>query len=313
MQDDATVEDGSPVAIVGAGAVGTPLARRLVTCGYPVGAILSRDRASARTLADRVGAVGADEWTALPADVRLVLICVPDDAISSVAEALAAVNHPWTETLVGHTSGARTSEVLRPLSDQGAALFSFHPLQTFAPETPPEAFEDIVIGVEGESDAIPAARALARALGARPIVLSGRDKTLYHCAAALASNGLVALMAVVQEVFSAANMDGDVDSVGELVAPLVRQTWANLEAAPPEQVLTGPVARGDRATVAAHLEALAEETPQFIPLYAALSTEMTRLAVRSGQLEDEAAEELRQMLQKVLRRSSDGAGSTPSH
>lgn len=313
MQENTAVEGGSPVAVVGAGAVGTALACRLATCGYPVRAILSRDPSSARALADRVGAVGADEWTALPADVRLVLICVPDDAISSVAEALAAVDHPWAGTLAGHTSGARTSDALRSLSERGAATFSFHPLQTFASGTPPEAFEEIVIGVEGESDAVSAATALARALGARPVVLSGGDKVRYHCAAALASNGLVALMAVVEEVFSTANMDGDVDSVGELVAPLVQQTWANLEAAPPESVLTGPVARGDQATVAAHLDALAEETPQFIPLYAALSTEMTRLAVRSGQLEGEAAEDLLQMLQNALRGSSDGAGPALSH
>lgn len=307
MEDDAAFEEASPVAIVGAGAVGTALARRLSTCGYTVRTILSRTAADAEALAGRVGASGAsDDWAALSADVRLVLICVPDDAIGAVADALAAVSHPWGRTVVGHTSGAHTAEALAPLARKGAATLSFHPLQTFAPGTPPEAFDDIAIGVEGDTEGVEAGRALAEALGARPVVLTARGKALYHCAAALASNGLVALMAVVEELLAAAEVDGEDPSVADLMGPLVRQTWANLEEAPPEGVLTGPVARGDADTVGAHLDALRTEAPHLLPLYAALSTEMTRVAVRGGQVDGDTAEALLQMLQKTLQSSSDG-------
>lgn len=306
MEDDAPFDTASPVAVVGAGAVGTALARRLVTGGVPVRAVLSRTVADAQALADRVGApLASDQWTALPEDVRLVMLCVPDDALPAVAEALAAVDHPWGRTIVGHTAGARTAEVLAPLAHEGAATLSFHPLQTFTTDTPPEAFDDITIGVEGDPDAVAAGKALARALGARPVVLTARAKALYHCAAALASNGLVALMAVVEELLAAADVEADDQSAATLMAPLVKQTWANLEAAPPEGSLTGPVARDDEDTVAAHLDALEETAPHLLPLYAALSTEMTRVAVRGGQLDGDAAENLLQMLQKTLRSSSD--------
>ncbi|MFB6279324.1 MAG: Rossmann-like and DUF2520 domain-containing protein [Salinibacter sp.] len=284
----------SPVAIVGAGAVGTPLARGLRSCGYPVAAVLSRGKGAARALADRVGAPVADTvGEALPATVRLVILCVPDDAIASVAEALAEVDHPWPDTIAAHTSGAKTAAALAPLAQQGAATMSAHPMQTFAPDTPPEAFEDIVVGLEGDERALAAGETLARALGAQPVRLTPEEKVRYHCAAVLASNGLVALMGVVDEVFGGTQEKaGGTSSPVDLVGPLVEQTWANLDDGSPEEVLTGPVQRGDEETLRAHLDALRAETPHLVPLYAALSTEMVRTAVRGGDLSPSGAEEL---------------------
>lgn len=310
MQD---ADDSPPVAIVGAGAMGTTLARALVACGYRVQAVLSRRADDARALADRVGApVATSSWDALPTEVRLVLACVPDDAIPPVAEALAALDHPWPETIVAHTSGARTAAALAPLSREGAATLSFHPLQTFAPETPPDAFEGIVVGLEGDDRAVAAGETLARALGARPVRLTAGDKVRYHCAAALASNGLVALMAVVEEVFAAAEGEnGPRAAPTELVGPLVEQTWANLERGSPEGALTGPVARGDEDTVRAHLDTLADATPHLVPLYVALSTEMVRIAVRGGTLSADQAEALLGTLREAAE-ASTGDESPPA-
>lgn len=300
MTDDASAESASPTAIIGAGAVGTALARRLEARSGSVDAIISRNPTSAQALAQRVGAtVGAADWATLPADVRLVMVCVPDDAIGGVAEALASLSHPWERTVVAHTSGARTSEALAPLAREDAATMSFHPLQTFAPGASPDVFDDIVIGIEGASPAVSAGKGLARTLGARPVVLTRRGKVLYHCAAALASNGLVALMSVVQEVFGAAELE-EAPPVADLVGPLVEQTWANLSTTSPEGVLTGPVARGDDATVQAHLERLGDAAPHLVPVYAALSTEMLRVAVRGGHVDGDAAERILKVLQDAL-------------
>jgi predicted short-subunit dehydrogenase-like oxidoreductase (DUF2520 family) len=293
------------MAIVGAGAVGTTLARGLRLCGYPVEAVLSRSADDAQALGDRVGAaVTRSDWEALPSTVRLVWICVPDDVIASVAEALSGLDHPWGETVVAHTSGAETAAALAPLGRQGAATMSFHPMQTFTPDTPPKAFEDIVVGLEGDERAVGVGETLARALGARPVRLTAGEKVRYHCAAALASNGLVALMGAVEEVFgtSQETLEGASSSV-DFVRPLVEQTWGNLEEGSPEGALTGPVQRGDEETLRAHLDALMAETPHLVPLYAALSTEMVRIAVRSGDLSSTGAEELLE----VLRGAADAA------
>lgn len=305
--------DHPPVALVGAGAVGSVLARRLVDSGYRIETVLSRRSTDAQALADRVGASAAGSLDeGVPPSVRLVMVCVPDDAIRSVAKSLASLDHPWHETLVAHTSGAHTAQILSPLSEHGADLLSFHPLQTFTPDTPPSAFESIVIGIEGTTQAQAAGETLAQALGARPVRLSAEDKVRYHSAAALASNGLVALMSVVQEVFDTAEVEAS--TALDLIGPLVEQTLANLQEAPPEEELTGPVARGDVETVEAHLEELSSTVPHLIPLYVALSTEMTRIAERGGQIDAEQAETLLETLQKTLKASTIGTNScTPLH
>lgn len=309
MPDSTDPSTASPIAFVGAGAVGTTFARGLRRCGYAVEAVLSRTVEDAEALAERVGASVADSsWDALPAAVRLVAVCVPDDAITPVAEALAAVDHPWSETIVAHTSGARTAAALAPLAREGAATMSFHPLQTFAPNTSPDAFEDIVVGLDGDDRAVAAGQTIARALGARPVRLAPEEKARYHCAASLASNGLVALMAAVEEVFAGAGpVTEGPSSALDLVGPLVEQTWANLERGSPEGELTGPVARGDDDTVQAHLEALVAETPHLVPLYTALSTELVRVAVRGGHLAPAQAETLLNTLREAAETASDSA------
>jgi len=308
--------DDTPIAIIGAGAVGTVLARALVANGHRVEAVLSRTVASAQALADRVGApVVESSWEALPPSVRLVWICVPDDAITSVAAALAAIDHPWPDTIVAHTSGAQTAAALAPLGEQGAATVSFHPLQTFTDETVPDAFEDIVVGLEGDDRAVAAGEMVAQSLGARPVRLSSEGKALYHAAAALASNGLVALLAVVEEIFAAsAHTTGSSELGLDAVRPLLQQTLENVQRTRPEGALTGPVARGDDETLQAHLEALSAQTPHLVPLYASLSTELVRVAVRGGHLSAEQAETLLHTLQAATDAASDDeTPSAPSH
>lgn len=304
-----------PAAIVGAGAVGTVLANRLVDRGIRVSAVLSRTGSEARDLANRVGAdVGTDTWTSLPKTVRLVLICVPDENIPTVADALSRVDHPWDKTIVAHTSGARTAEALTPLQQLGAAAASLHPLQTFTPKTSPEVFENTVIGIEGDEAAVAAGTSLARTIGARPLPLSARDKVLYHCAATLASNGFVALMGAVQELLTAVDVHDSGIDAANLMAPLITETWSNLQATSPEDALTGPVARDDRETVTAHMNALADEYPHLVSLYASLSGQMARIAERGGKLNSDSASDLHDALTLACLNSARGDDSTrPLH
>lgn len=292
-----------PAAIVGAGAVGTALARRMAACGYPVAAVLSRRSAAAQALADHVQApVASAHWADLPADVRSVVLCVPDDAIADVARQLSTVTHDWPATIVAHTSGAHTAAALEALDAAGSAVMSFHPLQTFTPESPPSVFEGIYVGIEGDALAVAWGRQLAEVLGATPVVIKAAAKTRYHLAASMASNGLVALMGVVEEVVASAGIEA---APGALVRPLVEQTWRNLQGGRPHEVLTGPVSRGDEDTVTAHAEALIAHARHLLPVYAALSTEMVRLAVRGGQLDPDRAEALMDRLHTALQSSSD--------
>ncbi len=292
------------VAIIGAGAVGRVLAQRLVQCGYAVSAVLSRSEAEAAALAQQVNApVGTDDMAALPFQVPLVVLCVPDDAIAPVARRLAALERPWDTIAVAHTSGAHSATALDPLADCGAATFSLHPMQTITTDSDSDALDGIYFGLEGQAQAVAQAVVLVRDLGAQALTVPSAAKTRYHLAGVLASNGLVALMGLVNEVLASVGIDPD-DS-GALMGPLIQNTWANLAASSPDDALTGPVKRGDLGTVVAHLDELATHLPHLLPTYAALSNEMVRLAVRSGQLSADQAEPLLNALHDALHRGDD--------
>ena len=288
-----------PVAIVGAGAVGVALARRLAQTGFNVAAIISRRTQPAEMLAEDVGASVATTRAAdLPSEVRAVFAAVPDDAIAGVAAELVRVDHDWTQTVVAHTSGALASVVLAPLEEAGAPVLSFHPMQTFTSQTAPSAFDGIYVGLEGSAGAVAYGDAVARQMGATPFHLTPESKTSVHCAAALASNGLVALISVVREVLGTAGLDPS-EATG-VVEPLVEQTWSNLKSDDPQTVLTGPVARGDRGTVQAHVDALYDTAPHLLPVYAALATEQTRVAVQAGRLAPDPARAVLDVLHEAL-------------
>lgn len=293
-----------PAAVVGAGAMGTALARRLRNAGYPVAAVLSRSGRSAQELAATVGAaVASSEKNALPARVTLVLLCVPDGQVRPVARTLAATDHPWPRCLVAHTSGALPAAALAPLAEEGATTLSFHPLQAFAETTSPEAFEGIYVGLEGAEDAVAAGRALAEALGARPLVLPEAAKARYHLAASMASNFLVTLMGLAGDILDEATADSreiDAPSGVEALRPLLAGTMRNLQDAPPSAALTGPLARGDEDTVAAHLEVLRTHHPGVLPAYAALATETIQQAARADRLSPETADRLLSRLAEAM-------------
>jgi predicted short-subunit dehydrogenase-like oxidoreductase (DUF2520 family) len=290
---------GRAIAVIGAGAVGSSLARRLSLRNLQIAAILSSREAPARELADAVGArVASTRLEDLPEVVQAVFLCVPDDEIAAVASKLADVVHAWPRTIVAHTSGALPADVLRPIAKKGAAVLSFHPMQTFPEPHHPDGFRGIHIGVEGHDDAVAYGEAIAERIGANPIRLTSAEKTRVHCAAALASNGLTALVAVVREIMGDAGLSGD--TAMSVVAPLIDQTWENLVSTDPEVALTGPIVRGDAGTIQDHIDALRESLPHLIPLYGALATEQIRVAVRSGRLEPDAAGAILNVVQDAV-------------
>jgi predicted short-subunit dehydrogenase-like oxidoreductase (DUF2520 family) len=231
------------IAIVGAGRAGSSLARAAKRAGLDV------------TLAGRDGAAAACRR----ADAAL--LCVPDDAIADACAALGA-DPP---ALVGHVSGASTLEVLAAATGRGAEAFSLHPLQTF-PDTATEV-AGMPCAVAGSSlEAERFATELGHALDMRPFEVPEESRAAYHAAASIASNLLVALEESAAELLERAG----VEDARELLAPLVLQTAANWADRGPD-ALTGPIARGDAATVERHLEAIADLAPELRAAYEALA------------------------------------------
>lgn len=296
----AAFNDPRPAAtVVGAGAMGRVLALRLRERGYPVLAVISQTRASAESLATTVEArIASDSLHDLPAESRLVACCIPDGKVAEVAGRLGRVAHPWRKTVVLHTSGALPASALGPVADEGARVLSFHPLQALTRTSDPSALDGVYAGIEGEAPALAAGIELAVGLGMRYLILSADSKPRYHLAASIASNFLVTLQSVAQQLFQ--SLDIDRETAQEVMAPLVRGTLDNLAASTPEDALTGPILRGDLETVHKHGLALRRFTPHLVPLYASLAMETVTLAVRSSRLDPSRAEEMIALLDKMI-------------
>ena len=293
-------KDSRPgVTLVGAGALGRVLAARLHERGYPVLGVVSKTREHAEALGRKVEArIYSSDIHDLPPATRLLILCVPDGALEKLAEKLRQLMHPWRQTVVLHTSGALPARVLQPLENEGARILSFHPLQALTPRSDASALDGVYAGIEGEAPAVAAGVELAANLGMRYLVLSAEDKPRYHLAATIASNYLVTLQAIVQQV--AESLAIDRDTAQAVMAPLVRGTLDNLEASTPEDALTGPVVRGDLDTVRQHGLALRRDLPALVPVYAALAMETVTLAVRSGRLDPAQAEEMLDLIDKMV-------------
>lgn len=234
-------------ALIGAGRVGSALARALPAVGVAVHGPLGRE-------------------ATVPAEATVALLCVPD---AEIARAAAAIT-PRPGLLVGHCSGATG---LTALTDAGHEAFSLHPLMTVA--GPDAVFAGAGAAVDGSTDAaLATARELARTLGLRPVRIRDEDRVAYHAAASIASNFLVTLQDAAERLLATADADR------ELLVPLVRATVENWAAHGPERALTGPIARGDVATVAAQRDAVADRTPELLALFDALADATRSLADR---------------------------------
>jgi predicted short-subunit dehydrogenase-like oxidoreductase (DUF2520 family) len=187
-------------------------------------------------------------------DADVVLLCVPDTAIPDMARCLAP-GHAW----VGHVSGATPLAALEPHERR----FSLHPLQTFDRSGDPAQLDGAWAAITGESeDALAVARELADLLGVRPFELADGDRTLYHAGAVFASNYLVTLQRAAVRLGVPA---------GGLVPLMTRTIENGFE-------LTGPIERGDWATVEAHEHAIGEAHPELVRLYETLAEATAALA-----------------------------------
>jgi predicted short-subunit dehydrogenase-like oxidoreductase (DUF2520 family) len=174
--------------------------------------------------------------------------------------------------LVGHCSGATGLEPLAP--HEG---FSLHPLMTVTAAG--ADFDGVTAAIDGTSArALGMAESLAHALRMRVLRIEPDDRAAYHASASIASNFLVTLEAAAERLGATAGLDR------RMLVPLVRATVENWASLGGERALTGPVARGDEATVARQREALAERTPDLLPLFDAL-TQATRALASTWELE----------------------------
>ena len=255
----------------------------LAGAGYTVRIHGRTKKAVPRPLTLSVGP--GDEPPPWIAQLTVIILAVPDDAIRPLAGVLADAGTIGSQQVVLHLSGVHGQEALGPLVGSRAALGSLHPLQTISdPESAAERLKGAWAAVEGMPRAVEAAERLAQDVGLRPFRIASQAKAMYHAGAVFASNYFVVVEAVAQRLLRHAGLT-DAEA-WQALRPLVEGTLENLARLGPLGALTGPVARGDEATVRRHVEALTQDDAA---LYRVLGRAALELAQKRGMDEGLAA------------------------
>ncbi|SDX39976.1 Predicted oxidoreductase, contains short-chain dehydrogenase (SDR) and DUF2520 domains [Collimonas sp. OK242] len=268
------------LSIIGCGKVGQTLGRLWhERRTFVLLDILNRSAASAQ---QACAFIGAGNVAASYADLRsadVYLIGAGDDQIAACCKALAASGKLQPGSIVFHCSGALSSLELAAATAQGAAVASVHPIRSFAdPHQVAAHFDGTWCGSEGDAAALAVLGPAFSAIGAQSLAIRREQKTLYHAAAVFASNYQVTLIDVAQQAYVAAGIAPELAL--KLIEPLLSESAANAFRLGPAAALTGPIARGDLATVARQYQALQQWQPQTAALYQQFAALTADLALR---------------------------------
>jgi len=277
---------------IGAGTTGTALAVRLSQKRCPVVAVSSRTLSSAQKLAGLVPNCQVCHTAQEVADAaEMVFITTPDDAIARVCSEVH-----WHEgQSVVHCSGAHSVDILGSARKLGAAVGSFHPLQTFADVD--QAIENLsgsTFALEAEEPLLSTLKEFTLLLNGNWVELKPGDKVLYHAAAVFACNYLVTLFKLALDLW----LDFGVSAkeATRALLPLLAGTINNIGTIGLPDCLTGPVARGDLGTIERHLSALETRSPSLLTTYKELGLQTIPIALAKGKVNEQKAEEMKALL-----------------
>ncbi len=276
---------GNPLAtlaFVGAGRAAGALAVASAAAGYRVVAVASRDPAHAADLARQVGARAVPSAFAAIRAAEITFLTVPDAAVTGVAGCVAASGAALRGRGVVHCSASLGVGAVAALRVTAAAVGSLHPLQALAGTGSAPLLRGSLMAIDADPALQTPLHHLVLALGGVPVALPAGARAMYHAAAVLAGNAPLALLATATELLEAAGLDPATAEEGLLA--LMEGAIANAHRAGLRAALTGPLARGDATTVAAHLTALAGR-PDVEALYRAVAREIVRLAGTEGREE----------------------------
>ncbi len=285
------------IGFIGAGTLGSGLALALHRKGYDVRAVSSRTRRSAEGLAASIPGCRALESSQDVADATdLVFITTPDAAIKPVAASLRWRNGQK----VVHCCGASGRDLLQPAADQNAETGAFHPFQTFAgidsPNRAVERLKGVTFAISAEGGLANFLAELTEDLGGRAVDVGDDQRALYHAAATLGCGYLVTLLQTALGTLRASGFS-EQEALQAMVC-LSRATLENVALQGPDASATGPLVRGDAATVCRHLEELGRRNPPAAALYGAL-TEISLPFARSRGLGREGESAIRQAVMEV--------------
>lgn len=280
------------IGIVGAGKVGCSIGKYLKEHGVSVAGYSSRTKESVESAATFTDTTAYHSLRELLAASDILFITTSDDAISQVWEAVAG------ESVQGkifcHFSGSLSSAVFSNGKERGVSVCSIHPMYAFSSKfTSYEKLNQVIFTMEGDQEALAVVKPLFEGLGNHVCVIDQEKKGHYHAAASMVSNMMIGLYQMGVDMLKDCGFS--TEEARELIAPLVQGNIQTLLSSTPEQALTGPIERGDAATVTGHLALLSEEEKA---VYVSLGQVLTGIASRKNPERDYFA--IRRLFEKEM-------------
>jgi predicted short-subunit dehydrogenase-like oxidoreductase (DUF2520 family) len=280
------------VGIVGTGRVGAVLGAALQRAGHRLVAVSGVSEQSRERAAALLPGIPVTSVEEVIARAELVLLTVPDDELLPLIAGLTATGAWQAGQLVVHTSGRYGAAVFDAASGHHILGLALHPAMTFTGTSMDLVrLADCCFGITTPQALRAVAEALVLEMGAEPVWIEEEDRPMYHAGLAHGSNHLVTLVAQAMQVVGSAG----VQDPQRLIAPLLHAALDNALRLG-DGALTGPVARGDAGTVAAHLAQLTQQSPDVRPTYVALARATAERALASGRLAAADAEPLLDIL-----------------
>ena len=282
--------------IIGSGRVGRACARMWAKAGvFAIQDVLTRSRESA---AEAVKFIGAGRAAGSLEEMRRAdvwMIATRDDAIAPSCKSLAASGKVAPGDIVFHVSGSLPSSDLQAVRDKGALTASVHPIKTFTDAGKAvESFPGTYCGAEGDAEALAVLKPAFERVGAKIFDIAPELKSIYHAGGVFACNYLSALM----EAAVRAHEKAGIPRAASLAAlePLVRETIDAIFEHGPARALTGPISRGDTATVERQLARVRAWDRDIGELYRGLGLLAVALAESDQRLDARRAADLRAAL-----------------
>ncbi len=269
------------VGVIGAGRVGAVLGAILdATAGFTLAAVSGETTTTRERIADLLPGTAVRKPTDVARAADLLLLTVPDDRLAGVVESLVGSGAIRAGQYVVHTSGKHGLAVLQPAADLGAHVLALHPAMTFTgTAVDAERLPGCVFGVTAATDDRAFADHLVAVLGGRPVRVAEEQRALYHAGLAHGANHLVTLVAQAMDLLTASGVADPAGTLRPLLTAALDNALADGDAA-----LTGPVARGDRRTVRAHLAQITEHAPSVLDTYVALARATVDRTAADGRL-----------------------------
>ncbi len=246
------------IGFIGIGKVGETLARLAHANGYAIGAVYNRTIDKANALATDIDTVVAHQMTDVLGLCDWVILSVSDDVIHVIAQNLSKVD--WTDKAIVHVSGSLSLDVLQAVKEAGGMVGSLHPAFPFSD------VESSIKAIYGSSFAIEYSDPVLRSwlldfvnvLDGQVLEIPVGKKAHYHLALAIASNYMVTLYAIAQDLLH--DFSKDNVAIKTALDRLMSATMQNLVKQGTPSALTGPLVRADIKTLQSHLQAMDDNT-----------------------------------------------------